>query len=379
MTMNDKLCWRYWCALLSLALLGGCMPIEEIATTNNEHKEYIVGVNRPNNLFVVDVEARNVIQNCELPGHFGLGTLALSPDNRIAYVLNNGSEDIFGVDLKTCQQVFRTRQSQGDVQVRSMASIAVSRDGKELYTVQLRTQHLPDQLKALEPRLAVFNTADGLDAKPVLSFVVPRQITTLAVGKDGTVYGNGPDFYAINPDTGEFSVALAGRSFERPLYTNPDGITVWNMGDAVNEFFKPYSTIKFADETHSMDTAKIMLGFMRLDLETGETIRTEVGEFQSLLFSAATHPKNHNHFYGVAHQLTKYDAETQQLVKIVDLDHAYYGIGFSPKADKIFLGGTLDDIAIYDPETLEKLGQIKVPGGGDMAMSSFQVFIGPLL
>lgn len=368
---NRKVAVKLWILIASIVLLNACNGNAANA------KEYLVGVNRPNNLFVIDVDKQQVIQNCDLPGRFGLGTVALSPDNRIAYVLNNGSEDVYGVALDNCKLVFQARQSQGNIRVKSMASIALSRDGKELYTVQLRTQLLPDQLTALEPRFAVYSTTSGLDAKPVRSFAVPRQITTLAVGKDGTVYASGPDFYGIDPQTGEVEVVLAGRSFEQPLHTNPDGATNWNIGGAVNEFLRPYLTVKFADESYSMETAQPIWGYMRVDLETGESIRTEVGNYQSMIFSGATHPKKNGLFYGVLNQLQKYDVEARQLVNTVDLDHAYYCLVFSPKGDKIYLGGTLGDIAIYDPETLMKLGNIDLPGGGDMAMSSFQVFSRP--
>lgn len=38
------------------------------------------------------------------------------------------------------------------------------------------------------------------------------------------------------------------------------------------------------------------------------------------------------------------------------------------------LAGTFNDIAVYDPDSLEKLGNIKLPGG-DMAIATTQVFV----
>jgi hypothetical protein len=48
-------------------------------------------------------------------------------------------------------------------------------------------------------------------------------------------------------------------------------------------------------------------------------------------------------------------------------------VNFSSDGSKVYLAGTYNDIAIYDAETLEKLGNIQLPGG-DMSLATAQVF-----
>ncbi|WP_287187323.1 hypothetical protein [Rhodovulum sp.] len=41
----------------------------------------------------------------------------------------------------------------------------------------------------------------------------------------------------------------------------------------------------------------------------------------------------------------------------------------------IFIGGTLDNIGVYDAETLEKKGQIDLPDGHSMSLASVRLFL----
>ncbi len=42
--------------------------------------DYLVVMNRPNKLNLVDLKQRKVANSCDLPGDFGPGTVAMSPD-----------------------------------------------------------------------------------------------------------------------------------------------------------------------------------------------------------------------------------------------------------------------------------------------------------
>jgi glutamine cyclotransferase len=84
-------------------------------------------------------------------------------------------------------------------------------------------------------------------------------------------------------------------------------------------------------------------------------------------------PHHPNEMFGALSQLQKFDVEKQQLVKSVDLEHSYYCVNFSSDGSKVYLAGTYNDIAVYDAETLEKLGNIQLPGG-DMSLATAQVF-----
>ena len=47
---------------------------------------------------------------------------------------------------------------------------------------------------------------------------------------------------------------------------------------------------------------------------------------------------------------------------------------FDKAGDKLYLGGTFNDLAVFDPNTLEKVRNIKLPGG-DMSTTTPQVFV----
>ena len=60
----------------------------------------------------------------------------------------------------------------------------------------------------------------------------------------------------------------------------------------------------------------------------------------------------------------------------VDLDHSYYAVNISSDGKEVYIGGTLADIAVYDAETLEKLGQIDMPGEANQALATLRVIQG---
>ncbi len=116
-----------------------------------------------------------------------------------------------------------------------------------------------------------------------------------------------------------------------------------------------------------------MWGYERVDLATGETESRDFGPLEVVLFSGMTRPGKRNEFFGALTQLKKYDVEQQKELASVDLDHSYYCVNFSTDGSKVYLAGTYNDIAIYDADTLKKLGNIQLPGG-DMSLATAQVF-----
>jgi quinohemoprotein amine dehydrogenase beta subunit len=335
--------------------------------------DFLVVMNRPNNLNLVDLKQRKVVNTCELPGDFGPGTVAMSPDHSIAYVLTNRFENIYGVDVDSCDIVFSARQSQGDERVKSIGSIAVSPDGREVYTHQNPTRLLIDRYEVQPTRIAVFDTAAGLDAEPVRTLPAPRQITIMATGADGTLYMGGRDIYAMNVQTGDTTVALASQSVGDPLESLRDSLTVWPVGAINNEMVRMYSAAQFKDASQDMETADWVWGFERVDLATGESEARVFGPLEVVLFSGMARPSDPNQFYGVLTQLKRFDVSQRKELGSVDLDHSYYCINFSTDGSEIYLAGTFNDIAVYDADTLEKLANIELPGG-DMSLANTRVF-----
>jgi len=362
--------------ILAATLLGaGCAREEESAgaVASAGERDFMVIANRPNNVHLIDLQERKVVRTCELPGRFGSGTVVMSPDKVTAFVLSNQFENVYGVNMDTCEITFSAIQSEGNVRVKSMASLAVSPDGSEVYTHQNPSRLERDHYEVMDSRIAVYRVADGLDAKPVRSFPSPRQIVLLTTGADGTLYLSGKDVFAMDVQSGEVSVKIPSISSTDPRYGQRDVLSIWPIGSVSNEFIRMYTAPRFIDDSRNMDTAEWMWGYERIDLTTGETEVRDFGPLEVVLFSGMTRPQHRNEFFAVLTQLKKYDIAKEQEIASVDLEHSYYCINFSTDGNTVYLAGTFNDIAIYDPETLEKLGNIELPGG-DMSLATAQVF-----
>ena len=169
--------------------------------------DYLVTETRPNNIALVDLKTNKVINECKTDESFSPGGIVLSPDYKTAFVLGGYGEEIGGYEIETCKKVFHTSLTQGNIRAKSLSGIAVNEDGKQVYAIYNRTVMGNDSYTVLEPHFSVYNVADGLDAKPVKSFPIPRQMTMISTAKDGTVFGVGTHLYEINPKIGEVKIA----------------------------------------------------------------------------------------------------------------------------------------------------------------------------
>lgn len=367
----------YLCFAL-LAMLGTGLAEVSVADEHSQRtRDYMVVMNRPNNLNVIDLSRREVLRSCELPGGYGPGTVVVAPDGGVAYALTGRFENIYGVDIDTCDIVFSAQQSRDNERVKTMASIAVSKDGKSLYTHQNPTLIMPDRYEVQPSRIAVYDTSAGLDARPVRTLPAPRQVTIMATGEDGTLYLGGHDIYAMNPETGDTEIALASHSRNDPLESQRDVLSVWPLGAQNNEMVRMYSAARFADASGDMDTAEWIWGYERIDLATGAAHSQPYGPLEVVLFSGMARPGHPDEFYAALTQLKKFDASTQRELASVDLEHSYYCVNFASDGSELYLAGTFNDIAVYDPETLTLIDNIQLPGG-DMALATAQVFPRPL-
>lgn len=335
-------------------------------------KDLIVTVAKPDRLYVIDAKARSVETDCKLDFNLIPGVIVMSPDNTIAYVLADRWENVYGIELATCKTVFVAHQSEGDIKRKTVASLAVSKDGKELYTIRNPVKILVDRYEVMEPELAVYDTSAGLKAKPVRTFPAPRRMTVMATGHDGTLYAAGHEIYAIDPNTGETSVKIPNASWDRPTYSPPDVLAFWPIGTQADEFLLLYSAAKFTDETQN-ELADFVWGYETVDLTTGESKIEDFASFEVIMFSAVRDPNDKTKLYGVYTQLSKHDLATKELVKRVDLPHTYYCINISSDGKELYVGGTNDDIGVYDADSLERIGEIILPSGGDMAAGTMHV------
>ncbi|BFM14421.1 hypothetical protein R50073_06040 [Maricurvus nonylphenolicus] len=362
--------------LLLLAWTSSSVAVDSVAR-DYVIRDYMVAVNRPNNLHFIDLHTETIVRTCKLPSSVAPGTVVMSPDKLTAYVLGGRFDRIFGVKINNCDLVFDASFTSGNERIKSIASLAVSPDGEEIYTVHNPVRIMNDHYQVMDPRFVAYRAKDGVGAKPAKSFYVPRQINIMATGHDGRVYLSGPDVYVIDPDSGALAVAIASRTSQRKGYGQPDILTVWPVGSVNNEFVRMYTVAKYTDGTANPETTEWKWGFERVDLATGKTEVKDFSDLEEVYFTGMHRPGHPDEFYQVLTQLKRNSVSKQQGIKKVDLDRTYYCINFSTDGSKIYLGGTYNDIAIYDAETLTKLSNLVLPGG-DMSMATPQVFSLPV-
>lgn len=355
-----------------ITLAAGCSNTSttRIAAPENQDdkKEYMVTVTRPGTtLHLIDLQTDTVVNQCKTDIGPGPGTIVVSPDKQIAYVLTDHFSDVYGINMDTCQVVFSTNQSLGNVRVKSFASVALSKDGKEIYIHQNRVRLLNDHYEILPPKIAVFDTSRGLKVKASRTFDAPRQITTMDTLESGDLIAGGQDIYQMNVKSGEYRVLLKSLHRSDPKYAPRDVLTVWQTGKINNEFFRLYSTAKFADDSQNIDTAEWLWGYERVDLKTGKAESQDMGPLTAVLFTGVRRPGQLNKVYGTLNQIKEYNTDTLEETRSVDLEHTYYAANFNHDGSKLYLGGAYDDIAVYDADTLTKLTNIQLTGDGSMA------------
>lgn len=367
-------------ASLGAAVLLGAMGSQVMADNSGlalkSGQEYMVVAHYPSHFSVIDSTADKVYKTCSVPGQFvaGMAGLILSPDRSRVYLIGDKIGTIHGIELDTCKPVFKADLAMNPGEkARSVMSLAVSPDGEEIYTVANPTIVHTDHYRVGDPRLQVYRTADGLDAKPVRTFPAPRQTTLLQPGEDGSLYMVADNIYKVDVNTGEREMAIPVRDWERSGYGQPDVLYLWSHQQPTKNFSLTYAAPKFTDETENMETADFVWGMFNIDLTTGETETVDFAPFKEVYFTALRSPKDPNQLYAVLNRLAKFDINKQEMIKEQELDHTYYGVTFNHAGDKLYLSGTFNDIGIHDPESLEKIGGIQLPGG-DMSISTLQVF-----
>lgn len=334
-------------------------------------KDYIVTAGHAGRIFMFDAAERKLVKDIPIKGGAALAVQP-SPDGKIVYVMNEQLGSVRGIDLDSGAEVFLTHFTEGDVRGKGFAAMALSPDGKELYAVVFRTRLKKTEYEVLDPVLNVYATDGGLDAKPIRSFKVSRQVATMFMGTKGDrLYLIGPNVMVMDTKTGKIVETHPIRSTKHPKLTAPDVFGVWGQYSQANVWVNP--TFMARKDLPPTDPAAFRTGMMRLDLATGKFRSDDFENTTAIIFSAVVNPVNHDDIYGVYTQLSKVDMKTKTLVKRVELDHTYYTINISSDGKEVYVGGTMDDIAVYDSATLEKKGEMRMPDGSDMGAAWVQI------
>jgi quinohemoprotein amine dehydrogenase beta subunit len=350
-------------AVIALSLLAGPAAA----------KDYLLTGAKPDQLVMIDPAARKVEKSFTVPeAGTGILTITPSPDGSVAYVIANHWESVAGIDLMSGEQVFRADFSSGDERVKATFAMDISPDGKELFVFQSPVRLGQGEYQVQPTRIAVYDTAAGIGAEPIRTFEAPRRTAILTMSKDGSkLYAVSWDIYILDPQTGEEIGRHPLRSWTRENYSEPDVLDVWPQWEVAGTFSTPVYAVR--TDLDPSDPAAYKTGLVTLDLETDSFKVTDFEDTAVIIFSSVINPVRSNEAYGVYTTLSKIDHEKGELLQRIDLDHTYYTVNIASDGSELYVGGTMDDVSVYDTETLEKIGRIETPNGADQALGSLRV------
>lgn len=343
-----------------------------LATSSALAGDYLLTGSHPNSLHMIDLAARKLVRTFPLPGDGPPGAIAVPADGRIAYVLTNHAESVVGIDLDSGRQVFRADMSTPEERVKSMFGMTVSLDGSKLYVYQIPTRMKRNEYESLDTRIAVYNTADGIGAKPAKTFLAPRGIALLApTASRDRVVGVGWDIYVFDAETGKVDQTYPLRHWQREGLGSPDALAMWHQYEQARVLSSPYYVAKTDVDPKSPEAFKV--GIMNFDLDTEKLSYAELGNAETAIFSAVMNPVKRTEVFTVMNQIFRADMAQKKFVQRVDLDQTYYAINISSDGKELYLGGAAGKVAIYDTATLTKQGEIILPGDANQAASSMRI------
>ena len=340
-----------------------------VATGPASAGELLVTGAKPDRLYVIDADKRAVLSEFRVPGANGLvGAIVPSPDGRIAYVLVNKMESISGIDLKSGKEVFRADLSTPGERVKDFFAFDVTPDGKELVVYELPTLLKPSEYVVEEPRFAVFKTNAGLHAKAARTFPAPRRLHMMLMRPGGrTFYAIGFDLYEYETVTGKLVSTQGIQKWQLPAHSQPDLLAFWPVTEPTGVFTSPVISEATADGATGLKT-----GMMSLDVRAGTLEFSDFEDTSALIFSTVLSP-DRKYAYGVYSTLTKVDMTKHTLAARVPVDHTFYAINIAKDGHEVYIAGAMCDVGFYDPETLQRRANLKLPGCGDQSLASLRV------
>lgn len=342
-----------------------------------KEQEYILTAAKPDQIYAIDADEGKVMRTYTV-ANAGGSVYSFTPnsDGSRIYALVNKMRSITGIDVDSGEEVFRAdfpAEGIGSIQHQGFFAMDISPDGNEIFAYRMRTRIHPSEYEVLQPEIAVFSTADGLDAEPVRVLEAPRRIHLLMMARDGkSIYAMGFDIFRMDAQTGEVLETIPLRNWTREHASIPDILDFWPLWEQSGIFSTPVYYVNTAAPLDSPEAYKT--GLLRLDLKTGEHNIRDIENTSVLMFSSVINPKDHDKAYAVYTQLSKVDLAGVGVTERIDLDHTYYAINISSDGSELYVGGAACDVAIYDSETLEKKKRIFLPDPcGDQGVSSLRM------
>ncbi|NJO36850.1 MAG: quinohemoprotein amine dehydrogenase subunit beta [Rhizobiales bacterium] len=357
----------------SAALVASLLAASLLAPAA-QAKDYLLTGAKPDQLVMIDPAARKVEKSFTVPeAGTGILTITPAPDGRTAYVITNHWESVAGIDLDSGEQVFRADLSSDEVRVKATFAMDISPDGKELFVFQSPVRLGQGEYEVLpHPGSPSTTPAAGIGAEPIRSFEAPRRTAILTMSKDGSrLYAVSWDIYILDPKTGAEIGRHPLRTWDRENYSEPDVLDVWPQWEVAGTFSTPVYAVR--TDLDPTDPAAYKTGLVTLDLDSGDFKVTDFEDTAVIIFSSVINPVRSNEAYGVYTTLSKIDHEKGELLNRIDLDHTYYTVNIASDGSELYVGGTMNDVSVYDTDTLEKIGRIEIPNGADQALGSLRV------
>ncbi|MFG0393059.1 quinohemoprotein amine dehydrogenase subunit beta [Pseudomonas sp. zbq_4] len=334
-------------------------------------KDYIAAPIHPHNIAIIDTEKFSVdkILNIENSAT-SANTLAISPDGKFVYALANGSESVVKIDIQSGANVGRIDFSSYSESVKALWGMALSPDGKTIAVYQNPVKKLLTEYQ-VQPTRVAFYDSESLKLKFVAP--APRQIATLMYSTDGTkLYGMGREMYVFDAGNGKKIKDLPIQSWSKDRNFPPDLLNVWSQYETSNMVVAPYY-LKLKNKPDN-DPEVFQTGLYTLDLKTGNQKLVNVEPTRAIYFSATASP-NHQRAYGVYNVLQSFDlTKSGKPLKQIPLPHTYYTVHVTSDNKSVWVGGGAGDFLVVNSETLEKIGEVRIPGGGHMSNNAVRMF-----
>lgn len=354
---------------LLCALLGTALAFPAALTPSAaEARDYLIAPSRPDKLVVVDAEAMAVekVIRIEEAGPTPMVPV-VSPDGKTVYAIVNRTESVVKIDLETGETVGRIDFSTPQERVKALFGMDLSPDGKTLAVfqtpVKLELAHFE-----VQPTRISFYDAETLELKR--SAEAPRQITLMMYSADGAkLYAVGRNLHVFDAETGAMIEEKPIQSWENDKRTPPDILAVWSQYESSGMMSIPFYSFLLGEDPATAGRT----GLFTLDRATGEVKMRDVEPMDVFYFSTAVNPAK-TRAYGAYNVLQSFDLTTGEPIKRVPLPRSYYSVNVSTDGKIVWLSGALGEVAAYDAETLERLGEVPLPDGASVSLASVRLF-----